>query len=163
LRRREGDRLDCLFDADDADALMAALEAMTVMEHLPGGDGVRDVWMVHAGLPPGWSSLDSLARLVNRRPRDEKWHRSAEVAFATRARCCLSSGEMVDVPLPPEDCPGDSVPWDSFYSGEALVVHGHWAHRGYHRSERTLGLDSGCVYGGKLTAWCQEEDRIVQV
>ena len=26
-----------------------------------------------------------------------------------------------------------------------------------------MGLDSGCVYGGKLTAWCQEEDRIVQV
>jgi bis(5'-nucleosyl)-tetraphosphatase (symmetrical) len=26
-----------------------------------------------------------------------------------------------------------------------------------------MGLDSGCVYGGQLTAWCQEEDRVVQV
>ena len=43
------------------------------------------------------------------------------------------------------------------------IVHGHWARRGYYRGPRTLGLDSGCVYGGPLTAWCVEEDRIVQV
>jgi bis(5'-nucleosyl)-tetraphosphatase (symmetrical) len=43
------------------------------------------------------------------------------------------------------------------------VVHGHWAARGYYRGDTTMGLDSGCVYGGSLTAWCQEEDRIVQV
>ena len=54
-------------------------------------------------------------------------------------------------------------PWDEFYRGETLVVHGHWAQRGYYRGERTMGLDSGCVYGGPLTAWCQDEDRVVQV
>jgi bis(5'-nucleosyl)-tetraphosphatase (symmetrical) len=42
-------------------------------------------------------------------------------------------------------------------------VHGHWARRGLYRGERTMGLDSGCVYGGPLSAWCQEEDRVVQV
>jgi bis(5'-nucleosyl)-tetraphosphatase (symmetrical) len=55
------------------------------------------------------------------------------------------------------------VPWDSLYTGDTLVVHGHWAQRGYYRGRRTMGLDSGCVYGGKLTAWCQEEDRIVEI
>ena len=28
---------------------------------------------------------------------------------------------------------------------------------------RFKGLDTGCVYGGKLTGWCPEEDRFVQV
>ena len=51
----------------------------------------------------------------------------------------------------------------AYYAGRALVLHGHWAMRGHHRTGRVIGLDSGCVYGGKLTAWCQEEDRIVQV
>ena len=63
----------------------------------------------------------------------------------------------------PEACPPPCLPWDSFYHGEALVVHGHWAARGYYRGARSMGLDSGCVYGGWLTAWCQEEDRIVRV
>jgi bis(5'-nucleosyl)-tetraphosphatase (symmetrical) len=35
--------------------------------------------------------------------------------------------------------------------------------RGYYRGARTMGLDSGCVYGGGLTAWCQDEDRIVRI
>jgi bis(5'-nucleosyl)-tetraphosphatase (symmetrical) len=28
---------------------------------------------------------------------------------------------------------------------------------------RFKGLDTGCVYGGKLTGWCPEEDRFIQV
>jgi bis(5'-nucleosyl)-tetraphosphatase (symmetrical) len=163
FRRREQDTLDGLFAAEDVDALMAALDAMPVMQRLPGGDGAPDVWLVHAGLPPDCGPLDEFARLVNRRPRDEEWLKSTEIAFATRVRCCLASGEMVDVAVTPEMCPGESAPWDGFYRSETLVVHGHWAHRRYYRGERTLGLDSGCVYGGKLTAWCQEENRIVQV
>ena len=31
------------------------------------------------------------------------------------------------------------------------------------RRGRVLGLDSGCVYGGGLTAWCPAEDRVVTV
>jgi hypothetical protein len=29
--------------------------------------------------------------------------------------------------------------------------------------QQCVGLDSGCVYGGKLSAWIAEEDRVVQV
>jgi bis(5'-nucleosyl)-tetraphosphatase (symmetrical) len=69
----------------------------------------------------------------------------------------------LDDPGPPEVCKGSYRPWDAFYRGDDLVVHGHWARRGHYRGERTLGLDSGCVYGGPLTAWCLEEDRIVSI
>jgi len=163
IRERENDTLDSLFRADDVSDLIAALDTLPLMVHLPGGDGLREVWMVHAGVPPGWSDMQALAESLNRRPRDAGWAGSTEVAFATRARCCRPSGEMIDIPMPPESCPEGFLPWDQFYRGDALVVHGHWAHRGFYRTARTMGLDSGCVYGGKLTAWCQQEDRVVQV
>ena len=64
--------------------------------------------------------------------------------------------------------PDDSDPsnpfWWQVYRGDALVIYGHDAKRGVqdHRP-RTLGLDSGCVYGGALTGYLLEEDRIVAI
>jgi bis(5'-nucleosyl)-tetraphosphatase (symmetrical) len=43
------------------------------------------------------------------------------------------------------------------------VVYGHWAAAGLVVEDRVRGLDSGCVWGGSLSAWIAEEDRIVQV
>jgi bis(5'-nucleosyl)-tetraphosphatase (symmetrical) len=163
IRERDRDTLDDLFAAPDISELVAALDSLPLLVRLPGEDGVREAWVIHAGVPPGGGALEELALRLNRRPRDAGWVESAEVAFATRVRCCRPSGEMIDIPVPPESCPEGSLPWDSFYGGDALIVHGHWAHRGFYRNEYTMGLDSGCVYGGKLTAWCQEEDRVLQV
>ena len=42
-------------------------------------------------------------------------------------------------------------------------MYGHWARAGLYVRPQLRGLDSGCVWGGKLTAWIAEEDRIVQV
>ena len=49
------------------------------------------------------------------------------------------------------------------YRGRRMVVGGHWAARGLVRGERVRGLDTGCVWGGHLTAWIAEEDRFVSV
>jgi bis(5'-nucleosyl)-tetraphosphatase (symmetrical) len=54
------------------------------------------------------------------------------------------------------------MPWDHWYDGTRTVVFGHWARRGLVSAPRMRGLDSGCVYGGPLTAWIAEEDRLVQ-
>ena len=43
------------------------------------------------------------------------------------------------------------------------MVFGHWARRGLVLRPRVIGLDTGCVYGGQLSAWIAEEDRIIQV
>jgi hypothetical protein len=58
--------------------------------------------------------------------------------------------------------------WHEQYVGERRVVFGHDARRGLvrHRRDRqtwVLGLDTGCVYGGLLTGYIVEEDRLVQV
>lgn len=161
LRKR--DELDKLFGAEDADDLLQRLRESPALAYLPGGDGALDVWIVHAGLSPRWQRLDEVACRLGPGPHDDEWLESPEVAFATRARCCNAEGGMCRHSGPPDECPAPFRPWDEFYSGRTLVVHGHWARRGFYRTERTMGLDSGCVYGGMLTAWCQEEDRIVQV
>ena len=161
---RKADFLEDLFTAEDGDALMAALRALPALQFLPGdGDGVADVWLVHAGLHPQWHDLHGLAARLQASEHDDDWLLREEVAFATRVRCCTAEGQLSKYDRRPEGCPAPYRPWDEFYEGEALVVHGHWAWRGHYRGRRTIGLDSGCVYGGPLTAWCMEEDRVVQV
>lgn len=58
--------------------------------------------------------------------------------------------------------------WYQVYQGTRRVLFGHDAVRGLVRVERQgrphiVGLDTGCVYGGLLTGYVPEEDRIVQV
>ncbi len=160
---RKWDTLQELYDAPDGDELLAELRALPVLVHLPArGDGPA-AWVVHAGVHPQWTDLHEIADAINAGPHDDDWLESDTVSFATRVRCCDPEGNRSRHDGPPEDCPPPHVPWDSLYRGDTLVVHGHWARRGFYRGPRTIGLDSGCVYGGKLTAWCQDEDRIVQI
>ena len=87
---------------------------------------------------------------------------SAErIEFATAVRYCDPEGRRPARDHPPPDPP--FMPWDHFYRGERTVVFGHWARRGLVLRPRLRGLDTGCVYGGPLTAWIAEEDRLVQV
>jgi len=160
---RRPDTLAALFDADEAPALFTALRSLPVLVHLPPVGGGREAWLVHGGLHPAWTDLPAIAARINDRPHDDDWLTSSDVTFATRVRCCTETGERSPYDREPEGCPAPFRPWDEFYRGDAIVVHGHWASRGHYRNERTMGLDSGCVYGGPLTAWCQETDRIVQV
>ena len=160
---RKPDTLDALYQAPDRDALLDTLRALPVLAWLPADDAGPDVWLVHGGVHPLWHDLASVARTLDAGPHDDDWLESDEVSFATRVRCCLADGQRSRFPGKPEDCPPPYRPWDAYYTGKARIVHGHWARRGHYRGLKTLGLDSGCVYGGPLTAWCQEEDRIVQV
>lgn len=58
--------------------------------------------------------------------------------------------------------------WWQQYEGDETIVFGHDARQGLvERREggrvRAIGLDTGCVYGGRLTAWSPELDRFVHV
>lgn len=64
---------------------------------------------------------------------------------------------------PDDRDPANPFWWES-WRGEDLIVYGHDAARGLvDRRPWTLGLDSGCVYGGRLSGYLVEEDRIVSV
>lgn len=59
--------------------------------------------------------------------------------------------------------PDDGVLWGTLWQGPALVLFGHHAGAGLQQHPFAIGLDTGCVYGGKLTACILPERRIVSV
>ncbi len=161
LRERRNDTLDALWPAPDAGQLLERLRNQPMLVALPSAGDGPDVWLIHAGLHPKWRDLTATAESLNALPHDDVWLGREDVAFAATVRCCRPGGKQ---PRGHEArCPDGYRPWFAHYRGKTLVVHGHWATRGYYRRKRSLGLDSGCVHGGPLTAWCQDEDRIVQI
>jgi protein phosphatase len=55
------------------------------------------------------------------------------------------------------------VNWARDYAGDDLVLFGHSPHREPARFSRAICLDTGCVYGGTLTAYLPHEDAFVSV
>lgn len=54
-------------------------------------------------------------------------------------------------------------PWAELWPGPRFVIFGHDALRKLQRHPHALGLDTGCVYGGALSAVWLPERRLVQV
>ncbi len=161
--RKSAADLETILDAPDADEIFAKLRALPVIAKLESSGDGPDAWLVHAGLRKSWKDVGAAATRLNRGSHKNAWLASDDIRFALNVRCCDPSGELTDHKGPPKSAPKGERPWDSLWHGKGFVVHGHWAWRGYYRKKRTMGLDSGCVHGGPLTAWCQDEDRIVQV
>ncbi len=57
----------------------------------------------------------------------------------------------------------DGEPWASAWRGPELVIFGHDALRGLQRHPHAIGLDTGCVYGGQLSALILPTRELVQV
>ncbi|MCL2609089.1 MAG: polynucleotide kinase-phosphatase, partial [Treponema sp.] len=55
------------------------------------------------------------------------------------------------------------LPWAAAYRGRALVVYGHVASREVRILNNTVCIDTGCVFGGKLSAYRYPERETVQV
>ena len=97
-----------------------------------------DIILVHAGLEPGVPKLSEMRR---------------KTLFTIRTW----DGKGDD--LKSESNP----PWFDCVTPGKIVVFGHWAKRGLVDLPMFKGLDTGCVYGRKLTGWCPEENRFYHV
>jgi len=53
-------------------------------------------------------------------------------------------------------------PWYEYYDWEKTIIYWHWAADGLRFRQKTKGLDTGCVYGKRLTAYIWETGEIIQ-
>jgi bis(5'-nucleosyl)-tetraphosphatase (symmetrical) len=173
---KSADTIEDVLDAPDRDALLEWL----LSRPLAYLDTARRTLLVHAGLVPQWSaeSALSLAREVEaalkQDPRalfdemygdqPDQWSDSLKgvdrLRFAinalTRLRVCTRDGR-VDLKMKGgrKDIRAPFKPWfewDHRESRAARVIFGHWSALGLVRSHGVVGLDTGCVWGGSLTA-----------
>ena len=55
------------------------------------------------------------------------------------------------------------TPWYDVYDGEKIVLFGHWPAPEPRKGLRAIGLDTGCVYGNRLTAYIVESGEFLTV
>lgn len=112
----------------------------------------EDLWVVHAGVKPGVplekQRNDDLAYL---RYTDKDRH------FISMHKIAKGQGE-------------GAMFWTEFWYGPASIVYGHNVH-GYEEPKidevspgvKCYGIDTGCCFGGRLTAFIAETGEMVQV
>jgi bis(5'-nucleosyl)-tetraphosphatase (symmetrical) len=154
-RRKKGrarDTLDGVLEARDREELLGWLEARPFVK------AYDDILLVHAGLNPAWEDPVE-ERLAGLDPL--RSHADAE--FAVTVRYCTPDGRRPSSDEPPP--PPPYAPWFAHWAGRErrTLVFGHWARLGLVNRPGLRGLDTGCVWGGALTAWIAEEDRLVSV
>jgi bis(5'-nucleosyl)-tetraphosphatase (symmetrical) len=181
-RKRKDDTFDDVLGAPDARELVAWVRTRPMM-HLE-----ENFAMVHAGLLPQWTiqyalSLgkeveaalrgsnyrDFLANMYGSKPErwDDTlagWDRLRVIVNAmTRMRFCTREGEMEFHARGVAPPAGYSSWYETRSGAEPVIVFGHWSQLGLKLTERIAGLDSGCVWGGALTALRLEDRWLVQV
>jgi serine/threonine protein phosphatase 1 len=88
---------------------------------------------------------------------DRPWQRQP-ARIVTRIQVVGKDGE----PHKRTEMP-DAPHWSTLWSGPPFVVYGHTPRDEVARTKWTLGIDTGCVMGGALTAYVLPERKIVQV
>ncbi len=180
-RKRKDDTFEDVLGAPDAKELIAWLRARPMMHR--EGNHV----MVHAGLLASWSVeqalnlakevetalqapdyRDFLATMYGSKPERwdvalTGWDRLRVIVNAmTRMRYCTADGTMefhnIGLQLPP-----GYKAWFDFRRDDTTIVFGHWSQLGLKLMERAVGLDSGCIWGGPLTALRLEDRWLAQV
>jgi len=185
-KRGKGDTFDDILNAPDRDELLFWLR------HQPLCHVEEGYCLVHAGLLPQWTAVraralaaeveaglrapdwrEFMAHMWGNEPnawRDDLqgWPRLRVVINAmTRMRFCTRDGVM-DFHSKGEiaNAPAGFVPWFEVpdrRSADTVLVTGHWSALGLKILPNLLALDSGCLWGGPLTAVRLEDRSVFQV
>lgn len=186
---RGKDRFDAILDAPDRAELLDWLRRRPLLHH----DGEIGYTLVHAGLHRDWDlagargvaaevetilRADDYERLFDYMYGDEPEQWSPRLTGEARIRCavniftrmryCRPDGSLDLGPTgPPGTQPEGLLPWFELpgrANAELRILFGHWSTLGYHTAHGAHALDSGCLWGGRLTALALEpEPRAVQI
>lgn len=187
VRLRPEDTLQSILDAPDRNELLTWLRHQRLFYR----EGAFA--MVHAGLLPQWSvdEAEKLAREVEASLQGPDYRNVLRALYPskhlqwspdltgptrlatiikvlTRLRACSTDGRMESsFNGPPERIPPGYLPWfkvkNRQHGNTNTIICGHWAALGLHCEARLLAIDSGCVWGRKLTAVRLEDQQIFQV
>jgi bis(5'-nucleosyl)-tetraphosphatase (symmetrical) len=148
--------------------------------------------IVHAGVLPQWTADQTLALAdeVCAVLRGQNWESMIRAMYSnqpnqwsddlqgmdrlrliinalTRTRFIYESGALeLEGKEGPASPPAGTMPWFEHpkrRTAAEVLVFGHWSTLGLVNRSHLIGLDTGCVWGGKLSAMELETRRIVQV
>jgi bis(5'-nucleosyl)-tetraphosphatase (symmetrical) len=169
--------LQAVLEAPDRDSLLEWLRHRPLMHQ----DASLGFTLVHAGLPPQWSMAEALAcaRELEQTLRGpgysdylfamygnepNRWSKDLagveRLRFITncltRLRYCTTDGTLA---LKEKGTlasrPKSLIPWfqcPGRRTREDRIIFGHWSSLGYWDQDNVWGIDSGCLWGGHLTA-----------
>ena len=184
--RGKDDTLQAIFDAPDC------AELLDWLRHQPICHTEGEYCLVHAGLLPQWTAAKArkLAREVeaalqgpNFREFVQNLWGSEPAAWSddltglprlrvivnamTRMRFCTPDGAMeFKAKGKLSNAPKNHLPWFDLPNrryADSVLVTGHWSALGLKVTPNLLALDSGCLWGGHLTAVRLEDRRVFQV
>ena len=186
VKAGEDDTLGDVIAAPDRDSLLDWLR------HRPMMHVAADYALVHAGLLPQWDVAKAkalageverelrgpghrefLAQLYGSRP--DRWNDDLRgmdrlrviVNAMTRLRFCTPEGVMeFETKGETAKAPAGYLPWFEVPGRKSVdhtLVCGHWSALGLRMAPKLLALDSGCVWGGELSAVRLEDRRLYQV
>jgi len=175
-QQTDRDNIDAVLTAPDRDELFDWMRRQPLMHH----DSDLNFTMVHAGFSPDWDldearrcaaevesvlRADDYQQFITHMYGDEpsRWNNDSRgierwryiVNCFTRLRFCDADGRLA---LKEKGAPadhGDLLPWfrvPGRRSRELRIVFGHWSTLGRFHGDGVYCLDSGCVWGGEMTA-----------
>jgi bis(5'-nucleosyl)-tetraphosphatase (symmetrical) len=181
------DTMDSVLHAPDREAMLAWLR----QQHMAIERG--GVLMVHGGVLPQWDAQDTLrlAREVESVLRDvsalaaflpqmygnepAQWSESLQgaarlrvvVNALTRLRFCTPEGVMhLKASGPLDAAPAGTLPWFDVpgrRTAGTTIAFGHWSQLGLLLRDDVIALDTGCVWGGCLSALELGSREVIQV
>ena len=177
--------LKALMDASDGMELLCWLRHQRLLYTIKDYDSV----FVHAGIPPCWATEMALAcakevedvlqgpyyhdffsKMYGQEPA--LWSENLQsidrlrytVNALTRMRFCTSQGQLEFSYKERVHPHSDFQPWFEWYQQSHHVFFGHWARlMGQCDKPQCHALDTGCVYGGFLTAMNVETKQRFQI
>lgn len=185
-KQRSGDTLQAILDAPDRHDLLRWLRHQKLLY-------VDDEYaLVHAGLLPSWDISQAvelaqevetalcggnfhefLSHMYGNEPN--LWHNDLTgydrlrviINAMTRLRICTPEGRM-DFSYKGQlhSIPKGYLPWfevPNRASRSTTIIFGHWSALDLQVRENLIALDTGCLWGGKLTAIRLEDRRVFQV